>query len=149
MATPRERARLIREFPYLARENFTIIAPASGQYNCIAYAVGDTSQPWSDEPGDYWPPEVARNPTVQGLENLFRWLRYQKCHSPRLEADYQKVALYGSTGLWKHAALQMPNGRWRSKLGIGPLIEHETPRGLSGETYGRPPGLYEKENLIS
>ena len=138
MATPNERRLLIRKFPNLAREEFEIIEQASGQYNCIAYAAGDTSQPWSDEPGDYWPPQVARNPTVQGLENLFRRLGYQKCRGGRPEVGYQKVALYGSKGLWEHAALQMPNGRWRSKLGTGPLIEHETPRGLSGETYGRP-----------
>ena len=138
MATPSDQAHLIRDFPNLAREEFEFIDLASSQYNCIAYAVGDISQPWSDDPGDYWPPEVARNPTVQGLENLFRWLGYQKCRSPRQEVGYQKVALYGSKGLWEHAALQMPNGRWRSKLGIGTLIEHETPRGLAGKTYGRP-----------
>lgn len=113
-----------------------MICPASGQYNCVAYAAGDTSQPWSDEPEDYWPPEVARNPSITGLENLFRWLGFKKCRGSRLEADYHKVALYASKGLWTHAALQMPNGRWRSKLGNGVLIEHRTPLSLTGDLYG-------------
>ena len=43
-----------------------------------------------------------------------------------------------ASGMWTHAALQTPNGRWRSNLGEGPLIEHQTPHGVSGELYGRP-----------
>ena len=138
MDTPNERARLIRDFPNLANEDFEIIGPASDVYNCIAYAAGYSDQPWSDEQGDYWPPQVAQNPTVRGLENLFKWLGFKKCHGPRLEAGYEKVALYGSMNLWTHAALQTPNGRWRSKLGEKQLIEHQTPPGVSGEQYGRP-----------
>lgn len=34
--------------------------------------------------------------------------------------------------------LRLLNGRWRSKLGIGPLIEHRAPRSLEGDEYGRP-----------
>ena len=108
MATPSERQRLIRVFPNLANEDFDIICPESTRYNCIAYAAGDTSQPWSDESGDYWPLEVPRSPTIGGLENLFRWLGFEKCRRPRLPADYLNVALYASEGLWQHAALQMP-----------------------------------------
>lgn len=136
MATPSERARLVRDFPKLAGEEFQIIGPVSDRYNCLAYAAGDTSQPWSDEPEDYWPPQVARNPSITGLENLFRWLGYKKCKGPRLEAAYQKVALYASKGLWTHAALQTPDGRWRSKLGKGVLIEHQSPLSVTGDLYG-------------
>ena len=136
MATPSDLRRLIRDFPKLVDEEFEIICPASDRYNCVAYAAGDTGQPWSDEPEDYWPPQVARNPSIAGLENLFRWLGFKKCNGPKLEASYQKVALYASQGLWTHAALQMPNGRWRSKLGIGVLIEHRTPLSVTGDLYG-------------
>ena len=132
MATLGERQRLIRAFPNLANEDFDIICPESTRYNCIAYAAGDTSQPWGDEEGYHWPEEVTTSPTIRGLENLFKWLGFKKCHGPRLEPGYQKVALYANQGFWQHAALQMPNGRWRSKLGKGgPLIEHQTPRGVA------------------
>ena len=148
MAMPNDQAQLISIFPNLANENFEIVGPPSARYNCLAYAAGDTSQPWSDEPGDYWPPAVPRDPTIQGLAKLFRWLGFKKCGSPRLERGYQKVALYGKRGEWQHAALQMPNGRWRSKLGYLALIEHDTPNGVAGlapidrsaERYG--PGVY-------
>ena len=136
MATPSNRARLIKDFPRLDREDFQVISPASNEYNCIAYAAGDTSQWWSDELQYYWPTTVARNPSITGLENLFKWLGFKKCHSPRLEADYQKVALYASKGLWTHAALQMATGHWRSKLGPEELIEHESPLSVTGDLYG-------------
>ena len=129
---------LTRTFPRLAGEEYEIICPASDKYNCIAYAAGDTSQSWSDDPQDYWPPEVPRDPTLNGLRKLFRWLGYKKCNSIKLERKYQKVALYAQHNLWTHAALQMPNGHWRSKLGLGPLIEHWAPRSLEGDEYGRP-----------
>lgn len=138
MVTSSQHRRMIREFPNLENEDFQIIEPESDIYNCIAYAAGDTGQSWSDEPEKYWPPQVARDPTVRGLQNLFKSLGFKKCHGPRMEHGYQKVALYGSKNLWTHAALQTPNGRWRSKLGRGPLIEHQTPLGLSGELYGHP-----------
>ncbi len=134
MATLNERERLIRNFPNLAKEQFEIICPASSMYNCIAYAVGDTSQYWSDEIENYWPPSVERDNTIGGLEKLFTRLEFRKCKLRfNLERGYQKVVLYGSKGQWTHAALQMPNGHWRSKLGkYGPLIEHETPGGVAG-----------------
>ena len=135
MATPIDRARLIRNFPNLTNEYFDIIDPGPDVYNCIAYAAGDPSQPWSDAPEDYWPPQVPRTPTIRGLENLFKWLGFKKCHNLRLEPGHQKVALYASKNLWTHAALQMQNGCWRSKLGKkGPLIEHQTPHGVAGPT---------------
>ena len=148
MATPSDKAHLVSAFPNLAKENFAIVCPPCERYNCLAYAVGDTGQPWSNVPPDYWPPEVPRSPTVAGLERLFRWLGFKKCGGPRLETGYQKVALYGKQGEWTHAALQTPNGRWRSKLGKGELIEHETPNGVAGpaaidrsaDRYG--PGVY-------
>lgn len=40
-------------------------------------------------------------------------------------------------GKMQHAALQMPNGRWRSKMGKGPVIEHYSPDSLSGGLYGQ------------
>lgn len=137
MATPSDLQDLFKEYPRLAGEKFEIICPASDSYNCIAYAAGDPRQPWSDEPEDYWPAQVTRSPSITGLENLFRWLGFKKCKGPRLEAGYQKVALYADKGLWTHAALQMPNGHWRSKLGKEILIEHQTLFSLTGTLYGR------------
>ena len=63
---------------------------------------------------------------------------YEPCESSHVEDGHQKVALYEVQGQAKHAALQMPNGRWRSKMGRGPLIEHRSPESLSDGIYGEP-----------
>ena len=36
----------------------------------------------------------------------------------------------------QHAAVQKPNGRWRSKKDQVPVIEHRSPESISGGTYG-------------
>lgn len=138
MATPNDRTRLIGEFPKLAYEDFEIIHPPSDTYNCIAYAAGDITDWWSYRPEYYWPPDVPRSPTIDGLRALFVKRGYKKCNGPKLEPLYDKVALYAEFGAWTHAALQMSSGRWRSKLDVGELIEHQSPGSLVGGRYGRP-----------
>lgn len=140
MATPNHATHLTRIFPNLWGGGYAVIGPPSDQYNCIAYAAGDTSQHWEDDnPNSYWHPDAKRGTTTADLAVLFRKLGFKKCGGPRLEPKYQKVALYGKQVLWTHAALQTSNGRWRSKLGKeGELIEHGTPDDLIGDEYGRP-----------
>jgi len=72
------------------------------------------------------------------LIEVFAGIGYQRCEDSRLESGYEKVALYEEQGEWTHAARQTPNGRWRSKIGEGPLIEHLSPESLAGGVYGDP-----------
>ena len=69
---------------------------------------------------------------------VFVGLGYEQCDDSDAEGGYQKIALYEAQGDWMHAAVQMPSGRWRSKMGMGPLIEHDNPESLAGENYGVP-----------
>ena len=123
-------------FPNLRSEEFTVVEPPSEQYNCIAYAAGDTSQWWAHIPGSYWPPHATRSASVASLREAFAGLGYEQCDDSRVEDGYQKVALYETEGVWTHAAMQVPNGAWRSKMGEGPLIEHRSPESLAGGPYG-------------
>jgi hypothetical protein len=53
-----------------------------------------------------------------------------------LELEYQKIAIYiDVSGTPTHAARQLPNGKWTSKLGWLEDIEHELD-GLTGDRYG-------------
>ena len=63
---------------------------------------------------------------------------FEECGDGSLGPGYQKVALYKDHGTWQHAAIQMPNGAWRSKMGRGPVIEHRSPESLSDGPYGSP-----------
>ena len=49
----------------------------------------------------------------------------------------EKVALYADDqGNWTHAALQLPDGWWTSKLGPDEDILHRTPQALLGNVSG-------------
>ncbi len=138
MDTPDWAQLLIDAFPNLSSEDFEIVDEPSDLYNCIAYAVGDIAKPWDPNGTRYWPPWAPRNDRIDSLIAVFAGLEpaYEQCESSQVEDGYQKVALYEVQGQAKHAALQMPNGRWRSKMGRGPVIEHRSPESLSDGIYG-------------
>ena len=123
-------------FPNLRNEGFTVVDPPSDLYNCIAYAAGDTSRWWDHTPRRYWPPHATRSARIESLQEVFAGLGFAECDDGRLEAGYQKVALYEDDVEYQHASIQMPNGAWRSKMGPGPVIEHRDPESLSGGPYG-------------
>ena len=138
MDTPRSVRFLAREFHRLSYEGFEFVGEPSKRYNCIAYAAGDTTNPWSHYGDNYWPEHATRSADIQSLVEVFAGLGFVQCRDSSLEDGYEKVALYEKQGEWMHAALQTPNGRWRSKMGQGPVIEHLSPESLSGGMYGNP-----------
>ena len=139
MDTSEWRQTLVQDFPNLSGETIEILAPSSIRYNCIAYAAGDTSKWWGTvEEDNYWPDYATRTRRTESLIEVFTGLGFQRCRDGRLESGYEKVALYEDHGLWQHAALQTPTGRWRSKMGEGPLIEHLNPESLADGMYGSP-----------
>jgi hypothetical protein len=122
-------------FPRLLPENHRLASPPTLDYNCIAWAAGDTENWW--QPGVHWPTAVPANEYGLGvLEEAFRAMGYEPCDDARLEAGFEKVALYGDKVLYTHAARQLPSGRWTSKLGKGEDIEHDTPDDVAGGSYG-------------
>jgi len=130
---------LAQAFPKLPEEGYEIISEPTKKYNCIAYAANDISDWWGTvEEQQHWPDYATRSERMESLIEVFAGLGYQRCQDSGLESGYEKVALYEEQGAWKHAALQMPNGRWRSKMGEGPLIEHRSPESLAGGIYGEP-----------
>ena len=113
-------------FPNLSSEGFDIVDEPSEQYNCIAYAAGDTSQWWWPDGVNYWPPWATLTTRIESLTEAFAGKRYERCNDYEGEDGYHKVALYEAKGQMQHAAAQMPNGRWGSKMGRGPV--HRTPQ---------------------
>ncbi|MDE3259213.1 MAG: hypothetical protein OYM47_15385 [Gemmatimonadota bacterium] len=129
---------LIEAFPNLSEEGFEFVEQSSERYNCIAYAAGDVTELWWPNPYCYWPPWATYDNRIVSLKEVFAGLDYEQCDDSKAEIGYEKVALYEIQGRFQHASLQMPNGRWRSKMGPGPVIEHFNPESLSGEVYGNP-----------
>ena len=124
-------------FPDLVRTGYHITSPPDPTYNCIAHAVGVTNQWWWPDPAgfDYWPPGVVRDATLAAFVQAFATLGYLPCADGFLEPAWEKVAIYATDNGPTHAARQLDNGRWTSKLGPDDDIEHAL-EGLCGVLYG-------------
>ena len=68
-------------------------------------------------------------------------LGYRLCLSGALEPGTEKLALFGKGAVGAemptHAALQLPNGKWTSKLGTCEDVTHDTAEDAEGPEYGR------------
>jgi hypothetical protein len=96
----------------------------------------------------YWPPNVDREETVDAFLRAYGMLGYVQCADGGLEAGVEKVAIYiDAAGTPTHAALQLRDGRWTSKMGGFEDIEHSTLDVVSGPRYGVPSVLMRRNRL--
>lgn len=113
-------------FSKLKQDKLTITGHITKEYNCIAWAAGDTSSWWWPTiPEFYWPEGVPDEVTLEAFVLAFRTLGYKECSSPEVERNYEKIAIFIKNGIPSHASRQCSNGRWSSKIGKWELIEHE------------------------
>jgi hypothetical protein len=122
----------------LSRTEYQVTSSKSQEYNCFSWAAEDTERWWKPIPGEqfYWPDGVPQKETIDAYIQAYQTLGYELCDNEKSEAGYQKIAIYITlNGLPTHAARQLPNGKWTSKLGWLEDIEHELD-GLTGERYG-------------
>ncbi len=132
--------RLEQAFPRLVGSGYQVTSPQADRYNCIAWAAGDPSNWWwPDEAGQpdssYWPPNVPRAMTLDAFSQAFASLGYAICDDEQPEEGFEKVAVFALAGVPTHAARQLPNGRWTSKLGPMEDLEHAL-HDLTGMVYG-------------
>ncbi len=122
----------LKEFPY------AIKSQRDPKYNCVAFAVGDTSQWWEDVriKGYYWPPGAPDADTVRGWAKVFEIHGYAETEDQSLESEYEKIAIYASDDGPEHVARQKASGIWVSKMGKGVDIEH-TLEAIEGSFYGK------------
>src|SRR5262245_57181224 len=107
-------------FPKLASAPYRITSPQDERYNCFAWAAGDEQNWWEPDAGGdgYWPCE-PRNDSLDGYIRAFESVGFTVCgpESRSLEPGFIKVALFAIAGRPTHAARQLENGLWTSKLG--------------------------------
>jgi hypothetical protein len=125
-------------FPGLVGANYRITSAPDRDYNCVAWAAGDTRKWWwpgRDLTVEYWPPGVPRELTRVAFEATFASIGYCVCDGESIESGYEKIAVFADAdGAPTHVARQLPSGRWSSKLGAED-IEHGL-RGVEGALYG-------------
>lgn len=128
-----------RFFPNLRRGEYQVTSPDADYNNCIAWAVHDDSRWWepSGRIEHYWPSGVPMDYTAAALLAAYQSLGFEGCDNRNVEEGYEKVAIYAtSDGAYAHAARQLTDGRWTSKLGNWQDIEHDTLEALEGTFYG-------------
>jgi hypothetical protein len=129
-------------FPGLSGTEYRVTSQPDRKYNCIAWAAGDSRRWWwpdppPDDEGYFWPLGVSNEETVAAFVAVFATLGYEPCSAEASEPDWEKIVLYASADdIPTHAARQLANGRWSSKLGRAEDIEHDL-RALEGAEYGK------------
>jgi hypothetical protein len=123
-------------FPRLTPENHRVTSPETTDYNCIAWAARDTEH--CRQPGIHWPAAVESDEYgMESLQEAFHALGFEACTDGTPESGFEKVALYGNQAFYTHAARQLPNGKWTSKLGAAEDIEHDAPENVAHGVYGQ------------
>lgn len=115
-------------FPKLKNSNYQITSPATILYNCIAWAFEDDSNWWWPDKYNqyYWPDNIQREETIEAFLDAFQSIGFIKCDDPGFEEGSIKVAVFvNQNNIPTHAARQLANGKWTSKLGRLHDIEHD------------------------
>jgi hypothetical protein len=85
----------------------------------------------------YWPENVPRDHKVTSLIMAFESMGYAICADGSLDDGVEKIAIYAADPDYTHAARQLENGKWTSKMGPDERIEHDAPENLAGGRYGQ------------
>jgi hypothetical protein len=73
----------------------------------------------------YWPDWAPRELTISAFVRAYEGLGYRRCRSGKRRRGVEKIAIYVTSGdVPTHAAIQTPEGLWKSKLGSGIDIAH-------------------------
>jgi hypothetical protein len=89
------------------------------RYNCFAWAAHYDDR-WlePDRPYGYWPTDISGRLTLNHLTAVYVKHGFERCESSDPEPGYEKIAISADRrGLPLHAARQLENGKWTSKLG--------------------------------
>lgn len=125
------------DFPRLRQDGYVVKSEPDERYNCVAWAAGENHRWWEPCDGRYWPEKAPRDYTIDALAQAYAAHGFIECQSVDYEAGVQKIALYGlDDGEYLHAARQLKNGQWTSKLGADEDICHASPEAVAYGTYG-------------
>lgn len=118
--------------------NYRTTSPVDGLYNCIAWSIGVQNRYiWPDDDEQYgWPEGIQRVPELEAFKSFFAMMEFEPCNSCCIETGFWKVAIYANGEEVTHAARQLPNGHWASKLGDLVDIEHLNVSDVGGGIYG-------------
>jgi hypothetical protein len=142
--------KLRRLFPQLVGGQYRLASKRTKRYNCLAWAAGRNDVWWDEPPDGVWPHGV-NDGTVEAAIRLYEHLGFRRTGSriPKgPEENVIRIAICADGSGYTHAARQLRDGRWTSKLGKLQDIEHDSLQSLEKagtvEAYGEVVEIMEK-----
>jgi hypothetical protein len=125
-------------FPKLRRGDYRVTSDEDESYNCIAHAAGKDDNWWwpvdADVEGVHWPDGVELKEAIEAFIRAYETEGYIVCEGRDLEVGVEKIAIYVDVdGIPTHAARQLADGSWTSKLGGWEDIQHQTLEALEAD----------------
>jgi hypothetical protein len=117
--------------------DYEVTSEISVEYNCIAFAAGEEDRFWwpRSAPHAFWPEGARDEETIEAFVEAYATIGYEQIDDESFDPAHEKVALYLSKdGLPRHAAKQIDDWYWQSKLGNYHDIKH--PLRALAEEYG-------------
>lgn len=139
--TPDEE-RLEGLFPGLSDGAWAVTSQATEDYNCVAWAMRDTSAWWWPTGavrlgGYYWPRGVPADGSIAGFIAAFESLGFEVSEADDRDPGFERLAVYADAHeRVSHVARQLGDGTWTSKVGRLQDIRHQNPESLVGQAYG-------------
>lgn len=135
-------------FPLLL--NFELIPNSESiEYNCISHTLNiDNDICWPYDENNYWP--VKRELNKESFDSFYEYHGFEKIDFLDFSYDpkYIKVALYCKKGIPTHAAIQINENFWESKVGELGIIKHDLFE-IENETYGEATQIYRKLKSVN
>lgn len=117
---------LEKDFPNSKNEPFIKTSEVTPLYNYIAWAADDCFKWYEPDPFGiyYWPPNIPREYTIGAYIKVYESLGYIRCTNGNLKSGEQKIAIFAKDNFPTHAAKQLQDGSWSSKLGKNIDVSH-------------------------
>jgi Protein of unknown function (DUF2934) len=127
------------QFPAVSIPDCERTSDPTDDYNCIAWAAGDTTRWWWPQSSQaYWPPWAPDRLAIPAFIQAFQGLGYSSCGDNNvMEPAVEKIAIYATNNEPTHASRQLVTGQWSSKLGPMHDLSH-TAGCMDGPCYGVP-----------
>jgi hypothetical protein len=132
-------------FPHSEIDPFILTSPEDANYNCVAWALGDTENWWEPDEDYFWLEGLDFDDTLQTVQRLFEHFGFEAITHPNWENQLEKIALYSNDGIFcSHIAKQTIDGNWTSKLGVSFDVNHSLTT-LKEGIYGYPAVILQKQ----
>lgn len=132
-------AELAKElFPNLDTSGYEVTSDPDRFYNCFAWGAEDTDNRWEPTTADdrVWFAKSTA-PNVSNFVETYGYVGFvEEATTAELEDGIEKLALYVLDGEVTHAARQLEDGSWTSKLGNREDVTHRSLECLQGDEYG-------------